>query len=94
MSAWGDLLSRMTQELSTDTMEIANLDNQRRGGRCGFERGGVGKEARVRVSGRGESIVLPGVAWREKRSSNVRRKSGRQKKRHTRRARRDEHASQ
>eukprot|EP00287_Rhodomonas_sp_CCMP768_P010022 CAMPEP_0196731824 /NCGR_PEP_ID=MMETSP1091-20130531/11389_1 /TAXON_ID=302021 /ORGANISM="Rhodomonas sp., Strain CCMP768" /LENGTH=225 /DNA_ID=CAMNT_0042074989 /DNA_START=8 /DNA_END=682 /DNA_ORIENTATION=+ len=28
LSAWGDLLSRMTQELSTDTMEIANLDNQ------------------------------------------------------------------
>ena len=28
MSAWGDLLERMTRELSTDTMEIANLDNQ------------------------------------------------------------------
>ena len=31
MSAWGDLLERMTRELSTDTMEIANLDNQVRG---------------------------------------------------------------
>jgi hypothetical protein len=28
LSAWGDLLERMTRELSTDTMEIANLDNQ------------------------------------------------------------------
>jgi hypothetical protein len=28
VSAWGDLLERMTRELSTDTMEIANLDNQ------------------------------------------------------------------
>jgi len=28
MSAWGDLLERMTRELSTDTMEIANLDDQ------------------------------------------------------------------
>jgi hypothetical protein len=28
MSQWGDIFQRVTSELATDTMEIANLDNQ------------------------------------------------------------------
>ncbi len=28
LSQWGDVFQRITRELTTDTMEIANLDNQ------------------------------------------------------------------